>query len=87
MSEHIDLLTGVGAETRSHYCQQMTAHIAPVTGSLPVSALTYRRVAGRVRAITDKGLAPKTIANVHGLLSAAMAKAAPWGASPPAPPD
>ncbi|MHB1740404.1 MAG: tyrosine-type recombinase/integrase [Actinomycetes bacterium] len=47
MTEHIDLLTGVGADTRSHYRQQMT----------------------------DKGLAPKTIANVHGLLSAAMTTA------------
>ena len=46
ISEHIDLLTGVGADTRSHYRQQLTAHIAPVLGAYPVSALTYRHVAG-----------------------------------------
>ena len=75
MTEHIDLLTGVGADTRSHYRQQLTAHIAPVIGAYPVSALTYRHVAGWVRTMTTKGMAPKTIANVHGLLSAAMTTA------------
>jgi len=36
------------------------------------AAITYRHVTGRMRAMTE-GLAPKTIANVHGLLSAAVA--------------
>jgi integrase len=79
ISEHIDLLTGIGADTRSHYRQQLMSHIAPVLGSYPVSALTYRHVAGWVRAMADKGLAPKTIANVHGLLSAAMTTATRLG--------
>ena len=75
MTEHIDLLTGVGADTRSHYQQQLKTHIAPVIGAYPVSGLTYRHVAGWVRTMTAKGMAPKTIANVHGLLSAAMTTA------------
>jgi integrase len=79
ISEHLDLLTGVGADTRSHYRQQLTSHIAPVIGAYPVSALTYRHVAGWVRAMTAKGLAPKTVANVHGLLSAAMTTATRLG--------
>jgi len=29
VSEHIDLLTAVGSDTRSHYRQQLAAHIAP----------------------------------------------------------
>ena len=69
ISEHNELLNGVGADTRSHYRQQLATHIAPVIGSYPVSALTYRHVAGWVRAMTTKGLAPKTVANVHGLLT------------------
>ncbi len=40
-----------------------------------MSAVTYRHVAGWVRAMTEKGLSPKTIANMHGLLSAAMTTA------------
>jgi len=79
ISEHIELMNGVGADTRSHYRQQLATHIAPVIGSYPVSALTYRHVAGWVRAMMAKGLAPKTVANVHGLLSAAMTTATRLG--------
>lgn len=79
ITEHIDLLTGVGADTRSHYRGQLRSHIAPELGALPVSAVTYRHVAGWVRAMTEKGLSPKTIANVHGLLSAAMTTAVRLG--------
>ena len=77
--EHIDLLTGVGADTRSHYRGQLKAHISPLLGALPASAVTYRHVAEWVRAMTEKGLSPKTIANVHGLLSAAMTTAVRLG--------
>lgn len=79
IAEHIDLLTGVGPDTRSHYRGQLTRHIAPVLGPCPVAALTYRHVAGWVRAMADKNLSPKTIANVHGLLSAAMTTAVRLG--------
>ncbi len=79
VSEHIDLLTGVGPDTRSHYRGQLRTHIAPVLGPYPVAAITYRHIAGWVRAMSEKGLSPKTIANVHGLLSAAMATAVKLG--------
>ncbi|MBU5422907.1 site-specific integrase [Cellulomonas hominis] len=46
---------------------------------MPVAASTYRHVAGWVRAMTERGLSPKSIANVHGLLSAAMTTAVPLG--------
>src|SRR5688572_6759149 len=39
ITEHIDLLTGVGADTRSHYRGQLRSHIAPSLGPLPVSAV------------------------------------------------
>ena len=79
ITEHIELLTGVGADTPSHYRGQLRTHIAPGLGALPVPAVTYRHVAGWVRAMTEKGLSPKTIANVHGLLSAAMTTAVRLG--------
>jgi len=79
VSEHIDLLTGVGPDTRSHYRGQLRTHIAPMLGPYPVAAITYRHIAGWVRAMSEKGLSPKTIANVHGLLSAAMATAVRLG--------
>ena len=79
VTEHIDLLTGVGPDTRSHYRGQLRTHIAPVLGPYPVAAINYRHIAGWVRAMSEKGLSPKTIANVHGLLSAAMTTAARLG--------
>src|SRR6478735_1926113 len=79
ISEHIDLLTSIGPDTRKHYRGQLEAHISPSLGPYPVAALTYRHVAGWVREMDEKGLAPKTIANVHGLFSAAMTTAVRLG--------
>ncbi len=79
VAEHIDLLTGVGPDTRSHYQGQLRTHIAPALGPYPVAAITYRHIAGWVRAMSEKGPSPKTIANVHGLLSTAMSTAVRLG--------
>ncbi|NUU18447.1 site-specific integrase [Cellulomonas humilata] len=79
ITEHIDLLTSVGPDTRKHYSNQLAAHISPTLGPYPVAALTYRHIAGWVREMSEKGLAPKTIANVHGLFSAAMTTAVRLG--------
>lgn len=59
ITEHIDLLSGVGADTRSHYRGQLRSHIAPALGALPVFAVTYRHVAGWVRAMTDGPVPPR----------------------------
>lgn len=77
--EHIDLLTAVGPDTRSHYRKQLTSHIDPVIGGVAVVGLTYRHIATWVQAMSAKGLAPKTIANVHGLLSASLSTAVRLG--------
>src|SRR3712207_5516575 len=82
VTEHIDLLTAVGTDTRAHYRTQLRAHIVPTLGAFPIAALTYRHVAGWVRDMSGKGLAPKTIANVHGLLSASMSTAVRLGYRP-----
>ena len=82
VAEHIDLLTAVGTDTRAHYRHQAATHIVPTLGAFPVAALTYRHVAGWVRDMSAKGLAPKTIANVHGLFSASMSTAVRLGYRP-----
>ncbi|MDQ0375940.1 tyrosine-type recombinase/integrase [Cellulomonas humilata] len=79
ISEHIELLTSVGADTRAHYRQQLASHISPVLGSYAVKSITYRHVANWVRTMSERGYAPKTIANVHGLFSAAMSTAVRLG--------
>ena len=72
VAEHIDLLNRVGEDTRSGYRLRTRDHIDPHLGALPVKALTWQIVTRWVRELQEKGLAPKSIANVHGLLSAAM---------------
>lgn len=79
IAEHIELLTSVGADTRHHYRQQLASHISPVLGAYSVKAIGYRHVVGWVRSMMDRGYAPKTIANVHGLFSAAMSTAVRLG--------
>lgn len=42
VSEHIDLLTAVGPDTRTSYRQQLVHHIAPTLGSYPAAVINYR---------------------------------------------
>ena len=70
--EHIDLLNRVGEDTRSGYRGRARDHITPHLGALPVKALTWQQVTLWIRELQTKGLSHKSIANIHGLLSAAM---------------
>src|SRR5665648_360908 len=70
--EHIDLLNRVGEDTRTGYRLLDRDHITPHLGALPVRALTWQQVTLWIRELQKKGLSNKSIANVHGLLSAAM---------------
>ncbi len=73
--EHIDLLTGIGPNARASHGRYLKHHIGPLLGTAPVSSIGYREVAGFIRGLSAKGLSPKTIANIHGLLSASMTTA------------
>lgn len=70
--EHIELLNRLGEDTRSGYRFRARDHITPYLGALPVKALTWQQGTLWIRELQNKGLSHKTIANVHGLLSAAM---------------
>jgi integrase len=70
--EHIELLNRVGEDTRTGYRFRARDHITPYLGALPVKALTWQQVTLWIRELQTKGLSHKSIANVHGLLSAAM---------------
>lgn len=80
--EHIDLLTGIGPNARAPYGRYLRHHIGPLLGAGPVSSIGYREVAGFIRGLSAKGLSPKTIANIHGLLSASMTTAVRLGYRP-----
>lgn len=80
--EHIDLLTGIGPNARASYGRYLRHHIGPLLGASPVTAVGYREVAGFISGLAAKGLSPKTIANIHGLLSASMTTAVRLGYRP-----
>ena len=76
VTEHIDLLTGVGPDTRAHYRGQLRTHIAPVLRPYPVAAITYRHVASRVRTMSERGPIVKLEHGSHPCTVAARADAA-----------
>lgn len=74
VNEHIDLLTSVTDGTRIRYRQianQGLGKLAP----LPLTALSERNIAAWIQSCQAEGLKAKTIANRHGLLAAAVARA------------
>ncbi|GEA89050.1 tyrosine-type recombinase/integrase [Cellulomonas cellasea] len=72
VEEHIGLLMRVGDDTRAGYRLRARDHISPHIGQLRVAGVTWQQVTRWVQVLREKRLSPKTIANVHGLLSAAM---------------
>ena len=72
IQEHIDLLVRPSSGTTKTYQVMLDRHIRNVIGHVPVDKLDYRLLAHWVKSMAAKGLAPKTIHNIHGLISAAM---------------
>lgn len=70
--EHIDLLIRPSSGTTKTYQTMLDLHIRNVIGHVPVDKLEYRLIAHWVKSMMARGKAPKTIHNVHGLISAAM---------------
>lgn len=72
-----DQLTGVTTRTRHDYKRDLDAHILPTFGELQLDRIDRATVGRWIRALEqrDKPFAPKTIANLHGLLSAVLAAA------------
>ena len=88
VEEHIAALPSVSGRTKADYRRDAANHIVPHLGHIPVSALSKDRVGEWLTKLaekrgpeTDDGdegpllLSDKTIANVHGLLSSAIATA------------
>lgn len=72
IQEHIDLLVRPSSGTVKTYQTMLELHIRPVIGHVPVDKLDYRVIAHWVKSMMAKGKAPKTIHNIHGLISASM---------------
>jgi len=82
ITEHIDLLVKPTSQTIRNYRNMLDDHIAPTIGGVSVNMLDLRHLTSWVRAMQDKQLAPKTIRNVHGLISSSMETAVRLGYRP-----
>lgn len=67
---HIKGMTGVSARTRADARRDVRNHIAPDLGTFPISVPDQERIRAWVNDRQDAGMAPKTLRNIHGLLSA-----------------
>ncbi|MFC0455436.1 tyrosine-type recombinase/integrase [Arthrobacter liuii] len=72
IQEHIDLLIRPSSGTIKTYQTMLDLHIRPVIGHVPVDKVDYRVIAHWVKSMMAKEKAPKTIHNIHGLISASM---------------
>jgi integrase len=72
VQEHIDLLVRPSTGTIGTYQRILDLHIRSRIGHVPVDEFGYREIMQWVKGLTVDGVAPKSIHNMHGLLSAAM---------------
>lgn len=71
---HIDNLPGVTQGTVDGYRRYVRRDLGDL-GPMPLTAITAERIAGWVKWMEGRGLSGKSIANVHGFISAAMVTA------------
>ncbi|HEV8340733.1 MAG TPA: tyrosine-type recombinase/integrase [bacterium] len=74
--------------TRANYMTNLKVHVIPALGSLKLQRLTAPRIAAFYSELLTggrrdgKGLAPKTVRNIHALLHRALKDATRWGYVP-----
>lgn len=77
LRHYIDHLTGLKKSTLYDYNSYLRNDIGPVLGDHPLPSLTRDNIALWVNSMAEQGSSGKTIANKHGLLSAALTAAVP----------
>lgn len=79
LAEHIKGLSGITARTREDYRRLGARYITPELGALHIDTITPQHIRDWINELADSDLSDKTIANVHGLLSAMFSTAAERG--------
>lgn len=79
VKHHVDHLTGVDPRTVEDYRSYLRKDITPILGDIAIDELAREDVRRWVQALEQQGASAKTIANKHGLLSAALAGAVTAG--------
>ncbi|ABM10659.1 tyrosine-type recombinase/integrase [Paenarthrobacter aurescens] len=75
VQEHIDLLVRPSPGTIRTYQRILDLHIQNTIGHIPIDEFGYREDMRWIKGLSAEGIAPKSIHNMHGLLSAAMTTA------------
>lgn len=70
--QHITTNPSTSERTRMDYLGQAARHIDPHLGHITANRLNRQDIKGWLTALASSSLADKTIANIHGLLSAAL---------------
>lgn len=73
---------GADERTREDYLGMLRIHLSPVIGAKPLASLDRFDVAAVATRMNELGRKPKTIANVHGLLSSVLDEAVTDGLIP-----
>ena len=72
IEDHISLLTSANGYTIRRYKGNLKCHIAENLGAMDAMQVEYRDIVAWIKNMQTKHLSSKTIANVHGLISAAF---------------
>lgn len=76
LEQHLAMLTRASVGTVAKYRQLQRDHITPKLGPMAITAIEeFPHLVQWIKWMQDKGASPKTIANVHGLISATFATA------------
>ncbi|MEC5200825.1 hypothetical protein RCH21_003078 [Arthrobacter sp. PL16] len=75
VSDHIEMRTWANGYTVRRYKGILRRHIDPILGSVAATDVDYRDVVRWIKSLQGNGLAPKSISNAHGLLSASFKSA------------
>ena len=70
-----DYCNSIEASTRETYDNYIEKHIAPGLGKIQLGKLTAHQVQSFYNSLSEKGLSPKTVKNVHGILHKALKQA------------
>ena len=70
---------GVRPRTYGSYRELARLYVLPMLGGVPLRTLQPAQLQHLYGALLARGLAPKTVRNVHGVLHRALAQAVDWG--------
>ena len=70
-----EYLKNVKPLTQHNYAKQVRKHLKPALGAVKLEALDPHRIQKFYNSLTESGLAPKTVKNIHGIFHSALQQA------------